>query len=94
MNNSGPRNYAWGTPCFNVPQLEKNFEFYYMTVLELCLLLLKEDLLNQSAVLELCTNVIIWGGKSHDIHKIIYILIHAQKSNHVLTYIQFLTTLY
>ena len=42
--------------------------------------------LNQYAALELCTNVIIWGEKktSHNIHKVNYILIHAQK---VITYL-------
>jgi len=35
MNNRGPRNDPWGTPYFNVPQSEKNFEFYYMIVLQL-----------------------------------------------------------
>ena len=47
--------------------------------------------LNQSAVFKLCTNVIIWKKNSRNIHKINYILIHAQK---VITYlhIQFLMT--
>jgi len=40
-----------------------------MTVLELCLLLVKKDL-NRSAVLELCTKVIIWEKNSLDIHRI------------------------
>ena len=28
MDNRGPRTDTWGTPCFNVPQSEKNFELY------------------------------------------------------------------
>jgi len=51
-------NDPWGTPCFNVLQLEKLFEFYYMIVLELCLLLVELDL-HQPAVLKFCTNGII-----------------------------------
>ena len=60
MRNRGPRNDHWGISCFNVPKLEKKFEFYYMIVLEFCLPQVKQHM-NQTAVLELCTNVIIWG---------------------------------
>jgi len=63
MKKKGPINDPWGTLCFSVPQLEKIFEFYYKIVLEVCLLLVKQGL-NQSAVLESCTNVIIWK-KTH-----------------------------
>ena len=28
MDNRGPRTDTWGTPCFSVPQSEKNFELY------------------------------------------------------------------
>ena len=38
MNKRGPRNDPCGTPRFHVPQLEINFVFYNMTVIELCLL--------------------------------------------------------
>jgi len=59
-----------------------------------CLLLVKKDLTQSAVFLKLCTDAIIWKKKMHtyDIQKINYVLIH--KSNHILTYIQFLRTLY
>jgi len=74
MSNRGPRNDPWGTPCFNVPPLQKNFEFYYMIILALSSISCTgPEPICSTQIIHKCDNV----GKHS--HKTNYILIHAQK---------------